>query len=858
MLNANRKVHRLHVGRQQEHKRLLSNPDPLDSVLPEMDRLLQDGRFALRLLWKDRGFAATAVLTLAVCIGANAAIFAIVNAVLLQPLPVPDAGQLVHMYNAYPGAGLAEGRGSTGVPDYFDRLRETDVFQEQALYNTRGVTLNSSGEAQRIQSMLATPSLLRLLQVHPVRGRIFTEDEGEIGKTNKVILTYASWQQWFGGQDSAIGSTLRLNGQPYTVVGVLPRGFSFLEPDVRVWTPLAFTAEQKSDESRHSNNWSYIGRLKAGATIEQARQQIDALNARNLDRFPSFKQVLINAGFHTVVVPLQAHLVRDLRSTLYLLWGGVIFVLLVGAVNVTNLMLVRSSARMKELATRHALGAGFARITRQLLTEALLLAVAGGAVGLALGYGGVRALSVLSLDQTPQGTGVTIDGAVVAFTSALAVALTFIIGLVPVLGLRRLNLSQAFREEGRSGTAAKGSRVARRVLVAAQVAFAFMLLIGAGLLLASFQRVLAIQPGFDASRVMTGIVSPPPARYKGDDELRLFWNRLMENVRALPGVQAAGLTSSIPLSGDTNDSVILAEGYTMAKGESLISPFNASVTPGFFEAMSIPLKTGRYFSASDTERAPLVIIVDERLARRFWKDQNPVGRRMWQPDTAEELSSGPGPKSRFYTVVGVVGSVRMTGLTEKEPVGMYYFPFAQHVGRGMTIAVRTDGDPSTIVSAVREQVRAIDPELPFFGVKTMTELVDASLVSRRTPMLLATLFGGIALFLAAIGIYGVLAYQVAQRRKEIGIRLALGSDGRRIFALIVSEGLWLLGLGVGVGLAGAFAIRTAMATQLFGVQPMDPLVLAAVAAVLGLVALLACAVPARRAAQIDPLIALND
>jgi predicted permease len=274
--------------------------------------------------------------------------------------------------------------------------------------------------------------------------------------------------------------------------------------------------------------------------------------------------------------------------------------------------------------------------------------------------------------------------------------------------------------------------------------------------------------------------------------------------------------------------------------------------------MSIPLKTGRYFSASDTERAPLVIIVVERLARRFWKDQNPVGRRMWQPDTAEELSSGPGPKSRFYTVVGVVGSVRMTGLTEKEPVGMYYFPFAQHVGRGMTIAVRTDGDPSTIVSAVREQVRAIDPELPFFGVKTMTELVDASLVSRRTPMLLATLFGGIALFLAAIGIYGVLAYQVAQRRKEIGIRLALGSDGRRIFALIVSEGLWLLGLGVGVGLAGAFAIRTAMATQLFGVQPMDPLVLAAVAAVLGLVALLACAVPARRAAQIDPLIALND
>ena len=401
-----------------------------------MERLLQDARFAVRLLFKDRGFTTTAILTLAVCIGANTAIFAVVNAVLLQPLPVRDAGQLMHMYNAYPGAGLADGRGSTGVPDYFDRLRETDVFQEQALYNTRGVTLNGSGEAQRVRSMLATPSLLRLLRIQPVRGRIFTDEEGEVGKDNKVILTYAAWQQWFGGQDSAVGSDLRLNGQPYAIVGVLPRGFSFLDPEVRIWTPLAFTAEQKSDDSRHSNNWSYIGRLKPGATLEQARQQIDALNKRNLDRFPNFKEILINAGFHTVVVPLQAHLVRDVRSTLYLLWGGVVFVLLVGAVNVTNLMLVRSSARMKELATRHALGAGFGRIARQLLTETLLLAIAGGALGLALGYGGVRALSLLSLDQTPQGTSVAIDSTVVAFTGLLALALTVIIGVVPVLGLR--------------------------------------------------------------------------------------------------------------------------------------------------------------------------------------------------------------------------------------------------------------------------------------------------------------------------------------------------------------------------------------------------------------------------------------
>jgi predicted permease len=818
--------------------------------------MLQDIRFGLRLLWRDRGFAATSILTLALCIGANAAIFAVVNSVLLRPLPVPHSEQLVHMYNTYPGAGVVGG--STGVPDYYDRLRETTVFQEQALYNTRGVTLGGEGAPQRISSMMATPSLLRLLQAQPLRGRIFTEEDGDVGKTRKAILTYASWQQWFAGQDNAIGRDVRINSQPYTVVGVLPKDFGFLDPDIKVWLPVAFTAEQKSDDQRHSNNWSYVARLKAGASVEQARQQIDALNARNLDRFPQLKQILINAGFHTVVLPLQEHLVQDLRGTLYLLWGGVIFVLLVGAVNVTNLMLVRSSARMKELATRHALGAGLARIARQLLTETMLLSVAGGALGLALGYAGVRALAAFGLEATPQGTHVSIDATVIAFTIGLAFGLAFLIGLVPVLSLRQMNLSQSFREEGRSGTASRGARVTRRVLVTAQVAFAFMLLIGAGLLLASFQRVLAVRPGFDASHVMTGIVSPPATRYKDDPQLIAFWNQLTDRVRALPGVQAAGITASIPLGGDYSDSVILAEGYAMAPGESLISPYQSSISPGYFETMSIPVKRGRLFTASDDERAPKVVIVDERLAQRFWKGTDPVGHRMWKPDNPEDLIKGPGAKTQYFTVVGVVGNIRTTGLTEKEPVGAYYFPFAQNTGRGMTLVTRTAGDPSSIVASVRQVVTSMDPELPFFAVKPMQQRVDESLVSRKTPMMLASLFGGIALFLAAVGIYGVLAFQVAQRRKEIGIRMALGSDGRRIFGLIVTEGLWLLVLGVAVGLAGAFAIRRAMETQLFGVQAMDPTVLALVTVVLGVVAFLACAVPARRASRIDPLIALND
>jgi predicted permease len=533
-------------------------------------------------------------------------------------------------------------------------------------------------------------------------------------------------------------------------------------------------------------------------------------------------------------------------------------VLLVGAVNVTNLMLVRSSARMKELATRHALGAALSRIARQLLAETLVLALAGAAIGLGLGFAGVKALAAFDLASTPQGTQVAINATVVGFTLALALVLTALIGLVPILGLRQMNLSQVFREEGRSGTAARGSRLVRRALVTAQVAFAFMLLIGAGLLLASFRHVLAVNPGFEASHVLTGTVNPPSARYKGDDEVRAFWNRLLDGVRALPGVQAAGVTSTIPLSGDSSDSVILAEGYVMEKGESLVSPFQASVSPGYFEAMSIPLVHGRLFAASDDNKAANVVIIDERLAKRFWKGQDPVGRRMWKPESAQELTTGPGPKTHWFTVVGVVGNIRLTGLTEKEPVGAYYFPFAQNVGRGMVLATRTAGDPSSVVGSIREQVRRIDPELPFFSVKPMAQRVEESLVNRRTPMLLASLFGAIALFLAAVGIYGVLAYQVSQRRKEIGIRLALGSDGARIFNLIVSEGLTLLGLGVVVGVAGAFAIRSAMATQLYGVQPMDPAVLAVVTVVLGAVAFLACAVPARRAAHIDPLVALTD
>jgi predicted permease len=821
-----------------------------------MERLVQDLKFAGRVLWKDRGFAATALLTLGICIGANAAIFAIVNSVVLRPLPVPDSDRLVILYNSYPKAGVE--RASTGVPDYYDRLRETDVFEEQALYQMRGQTIGGETDPQRLTGMAVRPSFFRLLRGRPLRGRIFNEDEGEIGRERVTILSYALWQQLFGGAESAIGRELRVNGLPHVIVGVMPPTFYFADPGVKLWTPLAFTPQQKSDDARHSNSWTMIARLKPGATVQQAQQQIDALNARNLERFAALKQILLNAGFHTVVAPLQEDLVRGVRSTLFLLWAGVLFVLAIGAVNITNLVLIRSSSRMRELATRHALGAALSRLTRQLLTETVLLTLVGGVLGLAFGYAALRLLGGSALTALPRANEIALDARAVAFTLTLAFVVGLLVGLVPIVNLRHMNLSQAFREEGRSGTTGRGARAVRRVLVAAQVAFAFMLLIGAGLLLTSFQRVLAVEPGFDPSNLLTARVAPPASRYADDAALRTFTDRLLSAVRSVPGITGVGVSSNIPFGGDFSDSVIIAEGYQMAPGESLISPYRVLASPGYIETMGIPLRRGRTFNDSDTDTSARVVIVDERLARKFWPGTDPIGRRMFLPENPNDLLP-PNKDTRWITVVGVVAETKMAGLVSTDDrAGTYYFPVKQMPPRGMTMVVRSAGDPMSLAPAIRQQLRTLDPELPLYSVRTMADRMNETLADRRTPMVIAITFAVVALFLAAIGIYGVLAYQVSQRRKEIGIRLALGSDARSIFGLIVKEGMGLMAAGVIVGLAGAVAIRRTLEAQLYGVGALDPVVLGSVGVMLAAVAFTACSLPARRATRIDPMVALNE
>jgi predicted permease len=813
-------------------------------------------RVALRSTLRDKTFSLPVLITLVVCIAANAAVFSVVHSVLLAPLPLSEPERLVAVYNSFPGAGAIEADNS--IPDYYDRKQHVPAFGDLALYRRIGRTFGTADGAERITGAAATTSLFSILRTKPALGRLFLAADGEPGSEHKVVLTEGLWQRLYGGRADAIGKELRISGVPHEVVGVLPADFLFVDREASFWLPLAFTAEERADDQRFNNSFSMVGRLAPGATLEQAQQQLWALNKRTIENAGPLGPMLVDAGYTTLAFSLQERLVRDVRETLHLLWGGVVFVLLIGCVNVANLALVRATTRAREVAARRSLGAGPWQLLRQLLLESLVLTVTATVLGLGIAYLAVQAFAASAADRMPRGGEIALNTPTVLLALGLAAGLTLLLATIPLVRGARTPLARTLREEGRAGTASRGSRSVRRVLVATQVAFAFVLLLGAGLMLASFRELLEVRPGFEAAGVITGTIALPTTAYPEDADILAMNARILERVTAIPGIVAAGFNDAAPLTGSYSDSVILAEGYTPSPGESVISPAMSAITPGYFAALGVPLKRGRVFDERDTPTSQPVVIVDEQLAERFWPGKDAVGRRLYQPQSPDDITK-IGPDTPWITIVGVVGNVKQRGLvSEEERLGAYYFPFTQSLRRTMTLVVRTHGDPLQMASTLRREIAAIDPELPLFDVQSMAQRLDGSVAGKRAAMTLATTFAGVALLLSTLGIYGVLAYQVSQRRREIGIRMALGSESRNVFRLIVGEGVMLLGIGLALGLVGLFALREVLARQLYGVSPFEPGVVAGVSALLVTVALVACMVPARRAARIDPLVALSE
>jgi predicted permease len=819
-----------------------------------MDTLIRDIRYGLKRLGKDRGFLFSALLTLGLCVGANSAIFSVVRSVLLKPLPFPESERVVLIYNSYPNANAP--RSSAGVPDYYDRLEGTTAFEEIALVQNRGLTVGEPGATERLTGARVTPSFFRLVRTSATAGRTFTEEEGQPGSERHVVLSWGFWQERFAGRPDAVGQDVRIDGLAYSIVGVMPREFLYENPEVRMWIPLAFSAEQRSDENRHSNNFQMIARIRAGVSLEQAQAQIDAVNSANMERFPQWRELLTNAGFHTVVTSLRTEMTRAVRSTLLLLQVGVLLVLVIGCVNIANLILVRASSRTREMATRLALGAGRGRLARQLLTESVVLGLLGGLLGLVVGRAGLLLFSALGAADLPRGSEIRMDASVTAFTFALAALAGLLFGGLPVLRLRNADLSTVFREEGRTGTAGRSTMSLRGTLVSAQVAAAFALLIAAGLILVSFARTLAVDPGFETDGLLTANVSLPVTRYH-DHELRTtFQTRALDRIRALPGVTLASATTQIPFSGDVSSSVVTPQGYVPQPGESPISPIESFVANDFFETMGIELVSGRTFTPQDGPDSEPVIIIDEWLARRYWPNEDPVGRGLYEGIPEVGLDN----ITQLRRIVGVVREIRVANLVGEQPAGHYYIPLTQNSSTYLVLTIRTSAaDPAAALSAqLRSAIAEIDPDLPVYGITTMRERAAASLRTERARAALLLAFGGIALTLAAIGIYGVLAYAVSLRTSEIGIRMALGSPGGAVFGLVLRQGLAWVGAGLLAGLLASLALGRMLRGLVHGVGTTDPLVFGAVLLVLAAVAVAACIVPARRAARVSPIVAMRE
>ncbi len=815
--------------------------------------MLPDLRYAFRMLVKSPGFTATAVATVAICLGANLAIFAVIDSVLLRPLPFPQSDQLVTIFNTYPKAGVE--RDGSSVTNYYERRGNIPAFSSLSIFRYGSEVVGDSGSTQQEEVLRISSEFFTTLGIGPVMGRGFNETETMVAENNMVaIVTDAYWRQRLHSDPNVLGRDIRVNGYPRKIIGVLPPDFRFLSSEARLVLPIRTRLEERNPKQRHSGGGGthMIARLKPGATIAEAQTQIDAHNAAAEKDNPEAK-TMADAGFRSPILPLHADHVRSIRPTLLLMQGGVFFLLLIGAVNLVNLLLIRASGRAKEMAIRQSMGAGRRHVVNQVMVETVLLTLVGGLLGLVVGAWGIRLLEVLGADRLPLGARISFDGWLAAIGLGGAILLGVFIA-VPIAWFNlRSHLANALQSESRTGTISRAAQRLRHGFIVAQIALAFVLLAGAALLGLSLKKVMAVSPGFRADHVLTGEFTLPYLTYVRNDADRVaLLDRLLEAIRRQPGVAAAGTITNVPLSGVNGKTAVTPKGYAPLPGESLHGHYSYGVSGDYFSALGIPLREGRFLTSEDSHRSERVCVVDEDFARRYWPrggGGGALGQRLVHGSESAE--------DKLFTIVGVVGAVKQSELTEPQGQGAVYLPSVYRYVSNTFVTVRTSQRPEAFAETLRKLVRAADPELAIDNLRSMETRIAESLITRRSPALLAGIFAGVALLLAAIGTYGVLSYAVAQRRREIGIRMALGAQTRQIGAQFLSLGLRLLAAGTVLGLVGALLAGRAMQSLLFGVPALPIATLLGTAFVMTGVSLIACLVPARRAARVDPMVALR-
>jgi putative ABC transport system permease protein len=811
-----------------------------------MGTIWQDLRYAARLLLSKPGFTAVAVLTLALGVGANTAIFSIVNAVLLRPLPFKEPDRLVLVRENFPRLyGPAVNLSGAEFLDYRDG---NTVFSQTAGFTDFKVNLTGRGEPQRVQAARVSASFFPTLGVAPALGRSFSAEEDQPGSNDVVILSNALWRGQFGGDASIVGKTVRLDGRPFTVVGVMPRSFEFpyrdelMDAEAELWVPLALTDKEKNGRA-DSFDFRFVGRMKPGVTLAQAQADIGTIAARLRQEHPDVYSG--NLEMTAGVVALKEKIVGQVRPLLLILFGAVGLVLLISCANVANLLLARAAARQKEIALRSVLGAGRLRLVRQLLTESLLLSLSASALGLLIAVWAVGFVVKFGPRDVPRLQDVSLDTTALVFTLAASVLTAVLFGIAPAIHGARLNLSEALKQTAGRASGGRESKRLRAILVVFETAAAVVLLVSAGLLVNSFVRLMRVQPGFDPEGVIVARTALPATRYPKEEQNKAAYRQILARLAATPGVKSAGLATYLPLAGDWGIG-FRVEGA----GENEFHNADGTwVSNDYLNTMGIRLLKGRGFTDDDREDTTPVVIVNETLARTYFPGGDAVGKR---------LQWGGWPGAQWLTVVGVVGDVKVSAL-DAETQPMIYMPIFQipRARPNVIFVARTDASPAALAASMRDAIRSVDRELPAYDIRTMSDVVAESVAQRRFSMMLLSVFGAAALLLAGVGIYGVLSYWVTQRTQEIGIRMALGARGRDVLRLVVGQGMALVGVGVGVGLAGALLLTRVMRGLLFAVSATDPLTFVSVALLLAAVALLACLVPARRATKVDPMVALR-